>query len=172
MMGGGFYVDVKSNYVEQGGVESINVELFTPDLDFMMFAPERFSQDGFALIVTDSNNVVPIQYATAYNQQNTFVKMASYVQNYNASFLQLFNNYLYDMPAQSIISSADKESSSEKKFYVQGVKKFVHQEVKFQAGEVPDIYKLIGTRQGNGSIEEMSVDIDSGAVEATLSYTP
>lgn len=172
MMGGGFYVDVKSNYVEQGGVESINVELFTSDIDFMMFAPERFSQDGFALMVTDSNNKIPIIYATAYNQQNPIVEMANYVQNYNASFLHLFNNYLYDMPAQSIISSADSETKSINRFHVTGVKKFVQQEVRFQSDEDPDIYKLIGTHQGNGSIEELSIDIDTRVIEATLCYEP
>lgn len=172
MMGGGFSVDVKSKYVEQGGTESINVELFTPDIDFMMFDPERFSQDGFALIVTDSNNNVPIQYATAYNQQNPGVKMTNYVQNYYASFLHLFSNYLYDMPAQSIISSADYESDETKKYYTKGLKKFVQQEIKLQTAEDPDIYKLIGTQHGNGTIEELSIDIDSGAIEATLSYTP
>lgn len=172
MMGGGFYVDVKAKYVEQGGTESVNVELFSPDIDFMMFAPEKFSQDGFALIVTDSNNKVPIQYATAHNQQNPGVEMTNYVQNYYASFLHLFNNYLYDMPAQSIISSADYESDETKKYYTKGLKKFVHQEIKFQTAEDPDIYKLIGTQQGNGTIEELSIDIDSRAIEATLSFTP
>ena len=172
MMGGGFYVDVKAKYVEQGGTESVNIELFSPDIDFMMFAPERFSQDGFALIVTDSNNKVPIQYATAHNQQNPGVKMTNYVQNYYASFLHLFNNYLYDIPAQSIISSADYESDSTKKYYAKGLKKFVHQEIKFQTAEDPDIYKLIGTQQGNGTIEELSIYIDSVEKEATLSYTP
>lgn len=171
MMGGGFYVDVKAKYVEQGGTESINVELFTPDIDFMMFAPERFSRDGFALIVTDSNNKVPIQYATAHNQQNPGVEMINYVQNYYASFLHLFNNYLYDMPAQSIISSADYESDATKKYYTKGLKKFVQQEIKFQTLEDPDLYKLISTSQGEGSIDSMSIDIDNGMVEATLLYS-
>lgn len=170
MMGGGFYVDVKSNYVEQGGTESINVELFTTDIDFMMFAPERFSQDGFALMVTDSNDKVPIIYATAHNQQNPSVEMANYVQNYNASFLHLFENYLYDMPATTIISSAE-DTQGARKYSVIGLKKFIHQEVRFQ-DEDPDIYKLIGTHRGYGSIEELSIDIDTAVVEATLSYAP
>lgn len=171
MMGGGFYADVKSNYIEKGNTESINVELFAPDIDFMMFAPERFSQDGFALIVTNSDNKVPIVFASAYNQQNTGVKMTNYVQNYYASFLHLFNNYLYDMPASTIITSADSSESDTKKFYVNGLKKFIQQDIRFQSLEEPDLYKLIETSEGQGSIESMSIDIDKGSVEATLSYS-
>lgn len=171
MMGGEFSVDVKSNYVEQGSTESISVGQFTPDIDFMMFAPDRFSQDGFALIVTDNNNKVPIVYATAYNQQNQGVKMTNYVQNYYASFLYLFNNYLYDMPARNIISSADYESG-DKKYYVKDIKKCVEHKVKFQPGSDPDIYKLITTEQGDGSIDDLTVDIDTGLVDITLVYTP
>ena len=170
MMGGGFYADVRSNYIEKGSIESINVELFTPDIDFMMFAPEKFSKDGFALIVTNSDKKVPIVFATAYNQQNTGVEMKNYVQNYYASFLHLFNNYLYDMPAVNIISSADYESG-DKKFSVRGIKKFVEHKVKFQPNSDPDIYKLITTEQGDGSIDDLTVDIDKGLVEATLLYS-
>lgn len=171
MMGGGFSVDVISNYIEQGSTESINVDLFSSDLDFMMFAPDRFSQDGFALIVTDSNKKVPIVYATAHNQQNPGVEMTNYVQNYYASFLYLFNNYLYDMPARTIISSADYESG-DKKFYVIGIKKCVEHKVKFQPNSDPNIYKLITTERGDGSIDDLTVDIDTGLVDVTLVYTP
>lgn len=171
MMGGGFSVDVNSNYIEQGSTENINVDLFSPDLDFMMFAPDRFSQDGFALIVTDSDNKVPVVYATAHNQQNPGVEMKNYVQNYYASFLHLFNNYLYDMPAWNIISSADYESG-DKKFYVRDIKKCVEHKVKFQPNSDPDIYKLITTEQGDGSIDDLTVDIDTGLVDVTLAYAP
>jgi hypothetical protein len=76
------------------------------------------------------------------------------------------------MPAQSIISSADYESDATKKYYTKGLKKFVQQEIKFQTVEDPDMHRLIGTQRGNGTIEELSIDIDTGLVDATLTYTP
>lgn len=165
-MGGGFTVDVLSNYIEQDSVENVNVELFTSDLDYMMFAPNKFSSEGFALIITDSQNKVPVVYNELYDQKNTTSPMTLFTQNYYASFISLFNNYLFDMPAGRISSSIGKD------YVVRGLKRCVSHKIAFRPGEDPSLYALIGTEVGQGHIEEMSIDIDTRTVNITLSYEP
>lgn len=170
-MGGGFVVDVLSNYTQQDKVESINVELFTPDIDFMMFAPNKFSQDGFALLITNCTNTVRIIDKDIYNQQNDYCPMALSIQNYKASFLNLFNNYLYDMPAKQIISSVDRRDEGSR-FSVGSIKRSMTHDIKVCIETEPEVYRLIKTDFGDGYVEEISVDVDSSIAEIGLSYEP
>lgn len=47
---GGVTLDVKSNYVQKDKVEEINASQFSADVDYMLFDPSAFSNDGFALL--------------------------------------------------------------------------------------------------------------------------
>ena len=47
---GGVTLDVKSNYVQKDKVEEINASRFSADVDYMLFNPSAFSNDGFALL--------------------------------------------------------------------------------------------------------------------------
>lgn len=47
---GGVTLDVKSNYVQKDKVEEINASQFSADVDYMLFNPSAFSNDGFALL--------------------------------------------------------------------------------------------------------------------------
>lgn len=47
---GGLTIDVNSNYVQKDKKEEINVSSFSSDIDFMLFNPSNFSDDGFALL--------------------------------------------------------------------------------------------------------------------------
>lgn len=47
---GGVTLDVKSNYVQQDKTEQITASQFSSDVDFMLFNPSSFSNDGFALL--------------------------------------------------------------------------------------------------------------------------
>ena len=46
------------------------------------------------------------------------------------------------------------------------------QDIEFQSEEDPDSLQLIRTSFGNGKIDEMSINIDTGLVKATLKYKP
>ena len=46
----GYPIEVRSKYVELGNIEEINVAGFVSDIDYMLLAPDKFSEDGFALI--------------------------------------------------------------------------------------------------------------------------
>ena len=47
---GGVIIDVKSNYIQKDKTEEINIGQFSSDVDFMLFNPSNFSDDGFALL--------------------------------------------------------------------------------------------------------------------------
>lgn len=167
-MGGSFVVDIKSNYVAQDEIENINIEQFSSDIDFMMFMPSEFSSDGFALIIAH-NGTVPIIYDEIYDQRNLLAPMRLHTQNYYASFIKLFDNYLYDMPASNISASIDRDGS---RYVVQSIKRSLEHTIKFQPDSDPDLYKLIRTDLGDGFIDDVSVDIDTGVADITLIYEP
>ena len=170
VMGGSFTADITSNYIQQNQVENINIGLFTSDIDFMMFAPSKFSQDGFALIIAQDYKV-PIVYAEIYNQQYAAEPQRIYAQNYYASFVSLFNNYMFDMPSWNIHTSIDSPYGASK-YSVDDIKKCMLQKIEFQVAEEPNIYKLIKTMIGNGTIQETSINIDTDISKITLAYKP
>lgn len=47
---GGVVLDVKSDYVQKNKVEKIVPNQFSADIDYMLFNPSAFSNDGFALL--------------------------------------------------------------------------------------------------------------------------
>lgn len=168
-MGGSFSVDIKSKYVQQDKKDTVNIDSFSSDIDLMMFAPDKFSEDGFALIIT-KNNKVPIVYSESYNQQDTSAPMVAYVQNYYASFIKLFENYLYDMPSANFSTSVDKNQNASERYNAHGLKRFTEHEIEFIPDSDIDVYKLVKTEIGDGYIEEASIDIDTGKVKTTLTY--
>lgn len=162
---GNLYIDVKSNYIQKDKTSDITIEQFTPDLDFMMLAPNEFSSDGFALIMA-KDKVVPIvrSYLKDENQDRYYYINA---QNWYASWNSLVEQYMYDMPAYTIEANMIND-----RLHVSGIKKCVTHDIQYQSTEDPSMYKLIGTELGNGEINEVSVDIDTRVIEATLLYTP
>lgn len=169
-MGGGFSVDIDSNYIQKDKTESINIELATSDIDMMMFAPNKFSQDGFAIIMAKDYEVQIIRNEY-YDQRDTYYPVVTYTQNYHASFLSLFKHYMYDMPASSIHTTVDKNQSSPS-YYVSNVKRCMEHKIEYQTVDSPDVYKLIGTNVGNGYVDDVSIDIDTHLTKVTLTYEP
>lgn len=53
---GGVTLDVNSNYVQKDKVEEINANRFSADVDYMLFNPSAFSDDGFALLCAIPKN--------------------------------------------------------------------------------------------------------------------
>lgn len=171
-MGGGFSVNVRSNYIQQDKTENINIELFTSDVDYMMFAPSKFSQDGFALLIA-KNGEIPIIYDEIYDTRDEATPMKLHIQNYYASFIDLFNNYLYDMPAERISTSVDQyEENLSDRYSVDGVKRCMEHDIELQSPAIPDMYKLIRTDVGDGYIDSVSTNIDSHLMRITLVYEP
>ena len=167
-MGGNLYVDIKNKYIQKDKTEEINIAQFSSDIDYMLFLPDDFSNDGFALIMADSNKEVPIVRRSILEEKQYDRQNILDVQNWFASFNQLIQHYTTDMPGNNIkinnISGLD----------ITGVKRCVKHEIEFPSCQVKvDVNNgLIKTELGNGYIEEMSVDIDTDMTKIELSYEP
>lgn len=57
---GGVAIDVKSQYIQKDKTEEINIRQFSSDIDFMLFNPSNFSDDGFALLCPIVPNLAKI----------------------------------------------------------------------------------------------------------------
>lgn len=57
---GGVTLDVKSNYVQKDKVEEINASQFSADVDYMLFNPSAFSNDGFALLCPIKKDIIDV----------------------------------------------------------------------------------------------------------------
>lgn len=152
-------INIKSAYVNVGNIKDINVANFTSDVDYMLLNPSACSSDGFALlgVVQRGNDlVVPIYQAqiggVTYNLQNMLM-----------SFYYLQNYYLYDMPARRIEVNGEEREAL-------GIKRQKTQQLKYPARTNTILTRLIKTEIGNGTIEKLSINLQSRSATVTLKY--
>lgn len=165
---GGNTLDVKSNYIQKDKTEEINIGQFSSDVDYMLFNPSNFSEDGFALlcpIKSGSTLKLPIITVNGLIDENGD-RYEAVVQNWYASWIYLQNFYLWDMPAYSI------ESNSINSLYVRNIKKCMKHTIEFPTEEDPDELELIKTAFGNGKIDEISISLDTRIAKVNLLYKP
>lgn len=165
---GGAVIDIKSNYVQKDKVEEINATKFSSDVDFMLFNPSNFSNDGFALlcpIKNGSSYELPIITVQSLIDENGDTYTAA-IQNWYASWIYLQNFYMWDMPAKNI------ESNTIGGLLVKDVKKCMKHTIEFPTEEDLDKMKLIKTAFGDGQIDEVSIDLNTRKAKARLLYRP
>lgn len=166
-MGGDLYVDVNNKYIKKDKTEEINIDGFTADIDYMLFLPDDFSNDGFALLLANSSKKVPIisQRIKDEKQNNHYFDV--YVQNWYASFNEMIWHYMEDLSGNSI------DFNNLDYLYVNHVKRCMKHDIEFHASELAiDVYKLIKTDIGNGYIEEVTTNIDTDMTDVELRYEP
>ena len=165
---GGITIDVKSNYIQKDKTEEINIGQFSSDVDFMLFNPSNFSDDGFALLCPIKNGLtyeLPIITVRNLIDENGDTYNAI-VQNWYASWIYLQNLYMYDMPATNIKSNVVGT------LLVQDVKKCMKHAIEFPSEEDLDELKLVKTAFGNGKIDEMSFNMNTRVAKVKLMYKP
>lgn len=165
---GGVTIDVKSNYMQKDKTEEINIGQFSSDIDYMLFNPSNFSEDGFALLCPVKNGStleLPIITVNGLVDENkdTYTAVA---QNWYASWIYLQNFYLWDMPARNI------ESNVLNYLYTRDIKKCMKHTIEFPTEEDPDELELIKTAFGNGKIDEISINLDTRKAKVNLLYRP
>lgn len=79
---GGVAIDVKSQYIQKDKTEEINIGQFSSDVDFMLFNPSNFSDDGFALLCPIIPNLARTSEVT-YNRYITNRGVISNISNWN-----------------------------------------------------------------------------------------
>lgn len=165
---GGVTIDVKSNYIQKDKTEEINIGQFSSDIDYMLFNPSNFSEDGFALLCPVKNGStleLPIVTVNGLVDENKDIYTAV-AQNWYASWIYLQNFYLWDMPAYNI------ESNVFNYLYARDVKKCMKHTIEFSTEEDPDELELIKTAFGNGKIDEISINLDTRKAKVNLLYRP
>lgn len=165
---GGNTIDVKSNYIQKDKTEEINIGQFSSDVDYMLFNPSNFSEDGFALLCPVKNGStleLPIITVNGLVDENKDIYTAV-AQNWYASWMYLQNFYLWDMPAYSI------ESNVLNYLYVRDIKKCMKHTIEFPTEEDLDELELIKTAFGNGKIDEISISLDTRMAKVNLLYRP
>lgn len=173
---GNNHIDVNSKYIQKDKTEEINVDMFSSDVDLMLYCPDKFSSDGFALLIANaSNGKVPIVSSSSFKDDDYLGPMMdgrykAAPQNYLASWLYLMRYYMTDMPATNIEYNGIVSSDAMR---VARIIKSMKHSIEFPTSDLSlDINKLITTEIGNGQIEEMSTNIDTNMTTIELRYEP
>lgn len=163
-------IDIISAYTQADKTEEINSEVFSTDIDLMLYAPDKFSNDGFALMMANKDTGrVPIASVSSLRDDEYIYPYTVTPQNYLCSWLYLARYYMLDMPAKSIKYTRAPSSDA---YRVTGVKQFIKQDVDFQTQDSINLYKAIKTSIGTGTIDSLSVNIDTGLISTTLTFSP
>ena len=163
-------LEIISQYVQKDKTENINPDLFSADIDFMLFAPDKFSSDGFALILADrETKEVPIVKYDYFKDSDYIYAYTASVQNWFASWLYLINWYMYDMPADTIECTGIYDLSQPT---VQSIKKSMVNSIAFTDFNDPVITNLVKTFIGNGLIDEVSINLSTRLITEKLIYEP
>lgn len=163
-------IDIKNEYIQKDNSESITPDKFSVDVDYMLFLPSDFSNDGFALLAADANGLVPINSGIVMRDNKQDIsKVVVTPQNYVVSWNKLIYHYILDMPGSNIKYNNLVEGS----LYINGIRKSMKHDVSLQGMEDdPDVTKMVLTSFGSGYIEAISSNIDTKLVNITLNYTP
>ena len=163
-------IDIKSLYVQSDKTEEINAEIFSSDIDLMLYAPDKFSEDGFALMMANKDTKkVPITSVSSLRDDEYIYEYKATPQNYLCSWLYLARYYMLDMPAYNIEYTRAPKTDA---YRVTGIKQFMQQSIEFQTDERIDLNKAIKTSIGTGIIDSASINIDTGLINATLVFSP
>lgn len=164
---GGVTIDVKSNYVQKDKTEEINISQFSSDVDYMLFNPSNFSDDGFALLCPIKNGSsleLPIIETQLIDENGDTYNAV--IQNFYAAWAYLVCFYMYDMPASNLDCNVLGD------LYANGIKMCMKHTIEFPIEEDLNELELIKTTIGNGKIDEISVNVNTRHAKVRLLYTP
>lgn len=82
---GGLTIDVKSNYIQKDKNEEINISQFSSDVDYMLFNPSNFSDDGFALLCPANIRIELSNYI-----DNTYLTPSGGKQAYDGYVIRIY----------------------------------------------------------------------------------
>lgn len=167
---GGLTLDIKSNYIQKDNTEDISITSFSSDVDYMLFSPSSFSEDGFALLCpiekSDGSLEVPVSSNISLIDENGNSYKAI-AQNWYASWTFLVSTfYAYDMPAENA------ECNILSEFWVNDIKRCMEHTIEAPIENDLDELRLIKTNIGNGRIDEYSVNMDTRLAKIKLIYKP
>lgn len=156
-------LSISSRYVQRDKVETVAPNA-SVDIDFMLANPNTYSSDGIAMMITpyDSNSITKGQIAAKDELGRPYTPN---IQNDMLSWLKLVNLYMYNIPStQFSVTGLRSQPLAQK------MAKAVKQTVTFIAPTDPNVYDLIKTSIGDGSIESITIDITNQVATAQIEF--
>lgn len=149
----GYPINILSGYVEKGKIEDRKVSRFTSDIDYLHVAPTSISTEGFVFLECATNGT---SYDVPFVDISVSADEEYRLQNGWASFLYAHENYLrHGLPATSAnLNGAGIVASS--------VLRSKTQEVTVPRIADFDPYELIESSLGEGRVESVERDLESG----------
>lgn len=128
----------------------------------------EIEESGQMYLYVDSRNTVAITLRVVGELKLPYVNFDfdgtdHILQNAWVSFMFLQSYYMFDMPAWNVEINGVEQ-------WVRGIKKLKTQTIKFPVLTEPDMFNLIKTGLGNGTIQKMSVNLSSRNANTTLKY--
>ena len=159
------YFDFNGLYISQNGWISGTQTIVAPN-NAEYFALKLKYMNDAAIVPADAATIVGTitgnEYKLPYVNFN-FDETDHILQNAWVSFMFLQQYYLFDMPAWDVEINGVQQ-------WVRGIKKLKTQTIKFPVLTEPDMFNLIKTGLGNGTIQKMSVNLSSRNANTTLKY--
>lgn len=139
-------IEIRSVFVKAGDIESVTVNEFNSDLDYMLFNRNKVSEDGFAMLAcSDISGSMKVRYTTSGNFT---------YQNGDLSFTQMVQWYKWSMPAELIKVNGVNDVAS-------AVERRKEQTVDCPFDSELDVQKLVRTEIGDGAVESVEYDVDN-----------
>lgn len=154
-------IQVNSQFVQRGNIETNAANRFNSDVDFMLANVPNIALDGFALLEAELDGD---QYIVPVVDFTDGADMDYSLQNGYLAFAWLHENiHIYNLPALDVnINGADTSALS--------VRRKKIQEVILPFGVFVDPMQLITTGLGNAEFTGLQENIDNGTINATLAH--
>lgn len=161
---GNLVIDIKDRFASDK-TESINAGPFSADIDLMLAAPDKFSEEGFALILTGSSKKTILTKRTLIDEASG----KSYevdIQNYYASWLNLIKYYMYSFSGRHLKYNILPDGSLKIKDLVAAKQHSFA--CFFELAYIPGYIK---TDIGEGYIADFKINIGTGLADVTAKYS-
>lgn len=166
---GNISINFNDAYIPKNNTETITPDLFCPDIDYMVFKPDDFSNDGFALIAA-KNKEVQILPQTIYDPKQFGAPLDLYTLNATLSWRQLIYHRMYGTPGEKLVLD---EYEGPAPWSVKEIQHFIKHDIEVIPKEdTVDIRALIITDVGQGYVDTADVDIDTNKMKISLLYAP
>lgn len=167
----GSAIDINDKYVNTDKKEEISPTNFSSDIDHMIANPNNFSNDGFALLVaskkSDGTYFLP-DVKLNFKDKNDYAYYEVILQNGFASWPFIVSHYyMHDLPGRQLTYDILAEP-----LHVFSIKQCMQQEVSFPCTEDLEMNSRIKTNFGTGTIDDISIDINTRITTVTVNFEP
>ena len=156
----GFPIDLLSAYAQRGNVQTIDINLFSSDFDYMIAQPGEIARSGFFIADCDQDSAdeYTMPFVTMVIDGTTYT-----LQNGYSAFFYIHSQYYQTRLAakRARINLVEIEAD---------VVRRVIQEITLPATELTSFLQLLTSNLGDGIIEKYEENIVNGTFKITLKH--